>query len=248
MNMTATPLVPPRLAAPVRRGAVTMAGLGVTLALAVIVALRVAFRNSHPVVPSSGLQAVKGAWNVLRKHRGVVWLLLSAGTLRVVAAAGAPIAVSYWLATKNSPKAEIGLVQSAFMAGIGLGGLVCAASVRPRTERLALWLIPLFSVPFLWAMPRLDGLALKGAAGASGLSLGIALPVFISYGQQLLPKSQRVASSLTMGVSWGMGGVLVAALIEVCDRRQSFDGAFVLFGIAVIGSSLLCGCLPRVRE
>ena len=75
--------------------------------------------------------------------------------------------------------------------------------------------------------------------------MGIAQPVFISYGQQLFPESQRVASSITMGVSWGIGGAISAALIDLCRRRQSFDIAFVVFAGAVVLSSVLWVMLPR---
>ena len=39
-------------------------------------------------------------------------------------------------------------------------------------------------------------------------------PVYISYGQQLLPSGERVASSITMGVCWGVAGGLVAAAVH----------------------------------
>lgn len=221
---------------------------GIAIALTLIIVLRLAFRDSHPVARSQGFDAAKDAIRVLRTHHSVVLLLILSGTLRVVAAAGIPNAISFWLAAKQFTKSEVGLVQSCFMAGIGLGGLLSALFVRPRTERLALWLIPSLSVPFIAMIPQLEGLALKGATGASGLLLGITLPVFISYGQQLIPESQRVASSITMGVSWGTGGAIVAALIELCDRRQSFDFAFIGFALAVIASSALCLLLPIVHQ
>ena len=50
-----------------------------------------------------------------------------------------------------------------------------------------------------------------------------------------------------MGVSWGMGGAIVAALIDVCGRRQSYHLAFVVFAVAVMISSVLCVLLPRVN-
>lgn len=219
---------------------------GIAVALLLILLLRLAFRDTQPVPRSQGFDAIQEAVQVLRQHHVIVLLLVLSGTLRVVAAAGVPVALSYWLAAKEFSKSEVGLVQSCFMAGIGLGGLMSALFVRPRFERLTLWLIPMLSVPFIATIPQLEGLSLKGATGASGLLIGIALPVFISYGQQLLPESRRVASSLTMGVSWGTGGAVVAALIDLCDRHQKFDSAFVGFSIAVIASSGLCLLLPRV--
>ena len=187
------------------------------------------------------------AWSVFSRRRGLLCLLLTTGTVRVIAAAGVPATLAYWLTSIKYDVAEIGLVQSAFLAGIGLGGLLAAIAVRPSWERLTLWLVPLLSVPCLLAMPSLTGLALSAAAGTTGLILGIAQPVFISYGQQLFPESQRVASSITMGVSWGIGGAIAAALIDICGRRQSYDLAFVTFAAAAVLSSALCVLLPKTR-
>ena len=46
-----------------------------------------------------------------------------------------------------------------------------------------------------------------------GLLLGVVSPVLIGYGQRLLPEGQRLASAITMGVSWGIGGLIVSALV-----------------------------------
>ena len=220
---------------------------GIAVGLTLMLVLRLVYRPATTIVQSHRTTTTDGMWVVLRKRRSLMLLLLSAGTMRVIAASGVPITLAYWLKSLNFSASEIGWVQSAFMAGIGLGGLLCAIVVRPRLERLALWFVPLLAVPCLLAMPSLQGFSLSVAALASGLLLGIAQPVFISYGQQLLPETPRVASSITMGVSWGTGGAISAALIDVCDRRQSFDIAFVAFAVAVVVSSVLCALLPQAR-
>ncbi len=232
----------------VDRFGLTGLSFGIGFGLLGVVGLRLAYRASpHSrslVAPTSSDQAFAVLWH----RRAVVGLLFVVGTLRVIAASGVPIVLAFWLASRRFTKAEIGSVQSAFMLGIGLGGLVSAVAVRPRMERMSLWLVPLAAVPFLLAIPHLDDLWLKGATGVSGLLLGIVLPVFISYGQQLLPESPRIGSSITMGVSWGTGGAIVAALVTACDRQHSFDIAFSIFAIAVIASSVLCAWLPRVTR
>ena len=219
---------------------------GIAIGLILMVALRTAYRPVVSVTqPHSSVTA--NVWSVFARRRGLLLLLLSAGSVRVVATAGVPIALAYWLKSIQFSDGEIGLVQSPFLAGIGFGGLLAAIGVRPEWERFALWFIPLLSVPCLLAMPMLTGLALSASAGAVGLFLGIAQPVFISYGQQLFPEGQRVASSITMGVSWGTGGAIAAALIDVCSRRQAFDIAFMAFAVAVAVSSVLCALLPKTK-
>lgn len=220
---------------------------GIAIGLLLMLALRVVYRPAHSVKRTHSAVTVS-TWSVFSQRPGVMSLLLAAGTVRVIAAAGLPITFAYWLTSLEFNKAEIGWVQSAFLAGFGLGNLLAAIAVRPERERLVLWLIPLFCVPCLLAMPSLTGLALSTAALATGLFLGIAQPVFISYGQQLFPESQRVASSITMGVSWGLGGAIVAGLMDLCGRTKSYELAFVMFAIAVMASSVLCALLPRTSH
>ncbi len=221
---------------------------GIGIGLMAICGLRLAYRDPRSAEPPIRAMIPIRPWSVLNENRSVVGLLLLIGTLRVVAASGAPITVAYWLTARQATSGEIGTVQSAFLFGIGLGGLLCASAVRPRTERFALWSFPLLAVPCLLATPQASGIWLLVAMFGSGLGIGIAQPVFISFGQQLLPTSQRIGSSLTMGVCWGTGGIVAAAVVDQCDRHQSFDAAFVGFAVCVMVSSVVCAWLPKVRD
>ena len=214
------------------------------LALAVLwIGLRGASsRTTQTHVPSLPLR------EVFSGRIGTTLLLLTIGALRVVGAAGVPLALAYLLTARHRPYAEIGGSQSAFMFGIGAGGLACALFVGKKHEQLTLWLLPLIVAPVILAMPLMDGVVLLAAAGVAGLLIGVGLPVLISYGQQLLPGSQRVASSITMGVSWGTGGAIVAGIMAVCEARQTLEAAFAIFAAAVVLSCVLCYWLPTPRE
>lgn len=220
---------------------------GIVVGLGALALLRFFYRESHPPLASNGFHAARDAVRVIIRHRFTVAMLLAIGSLRLVAASGVPVAISYWLTTKNLPKAEIGLVQSCFLGGIGLGGLLCATFVRSGLEWRILWLCPLLSAPLILVIPLLDGVPLKSVTFTAALFQGIALPVFISYGQQLLPESQRVASSITMGVSWGIGGAIVAGLIEITVQHAAFVACFQVFAITTVTSCLLCAGLRRPR-
>jgi len=93
-------------------------------------------------------------------------------------------------------------------------------------------------------LPWTAGWLLTVAIGLTGLLLGIALPVLISYGQQLMPDSQRIASSITMGVSWGVGGGVVSIILAAGKWTGHFEPAFLMFSLATALSSLLCIWLP----
>ena len=173
-------------------------------------------------------------------------LVLLVGSLRIIAAAGVPVLLGYLLDARQATSAEIGRVQSAFMLGIGGGGLFCATLLKPQHERAILWLCPLIAAPLLILIPVARSWVLMTSVGLTGLLLGMSLPVLISYGQQLLPGSQRIASSITMGVSWGLGGGIVSLILVYCQRTANYDLAFATFAVATLASSALCIWLPRI--
>lgn len=175
---------------------------------------------------------------------GPMLLVLVVGALRIIAAGGVPVLMGFLMASRGADATQTGLVQAAFMLGIGLGGLTCATLLRPHHERPILWICPLAVTPVLIVIPWLSGPALAAVVCLSGLLLGVSLPVLISYGQQLLPGSQRIASSITMGVSWGIGGGIVALILAACQYFNRFDAAFYVFAIATTLSSVLCIWLP----
>lgn len=187
-------------------------------------------------------------WKLLHARAGRMSLLLAIGSLRIVAAAGVPIAMGYLLAERDWLKSDVGLVQSSFMAGIGAAGFICALGSSSRWERRTLWLPSLLTVPILMVLPELHGFWLYVATLGTGFLLGLSLPVLISTGQRMLPESPRVASSITMGVSWGIGGGTVSGIIACGERWHSYHAAFVGFAVAATLSSILCMFLPGERS
>jgi FSR family fosmidomycin resistance protein-like MFS transporter len=212
----------------------------------VIAMLLVPLGRSAAALPASHARSRLQLSEIVNGRLGILFLVLLIGSLRIIAASGVPILLGYLLATRGSGAAETGVVQSAFMLGIGLGGLACATVVRRHHERLILWLFPLAVAPVLMAIPWAAGTMLIIAACLTGLMLGISLPVLISYGQQILPDSQRIASSITMGVSWGLGGGIVAIILVACKYAGRFEPAFFVFALASVVSSALCIWLPVI--
>ncbi len=174
-----------------------------------------------------------------------VSLMLAIGMLRVLPGIGVPLALAYLLKARGGTNEQIGVAQAVFLGGVGAGSLACALFVRRSAERDVLWLLPLVSVPFLLACPAVGFPVLTVCVAVVGVALGSVMPILIGYGQQLLRDGQRVASSLTMGVTWGIGGMAVAALMATCNRAERPELAFSVFGAAVAISSLLCAWLPH---
>lgn len=180
------------------------------------------------------------------RHFGV-GLLLSIGILRVLPATGISMAIAYLLKLRGETNAQIGVIQSVFLGGIGAGSLGCALFVRRASERQVLWVLPALGVPFVLACPMLGNLSLGVAVAIVGITLGAVMPILIGYGQHLMPEAQRVASSLTMGVTWGVGGMILAALMATLNHLHRPDLAFPIFAVSLVVSCLLCRWLPKLH-
>jgi FSR family fosmidomycin resistance protein-like MFS transporter len=234
-------------AGPVYSGLVTdhfgMQGLvyGIAWGLPLLLVLSVSFRKAARPIPAF---RKSGRGSLSFQELPLIALLLAVGALRILPALGVPLSLAYILKAADAPNAVIGAVQSAFMAGIGGGAIACAAFVRRDWERRVLWILPLAAAPVLASLSLVDGWTLVALVFTSGLLLGVTMPVYISYGQQLLPHGQRVASSITMGVSWGIGGGMVASAVWICTRYDSLTSIFGFFAVAALLSSALCCLLP----
>lgn len=207
-------------------------------------------RMPEEPAPSAGPGNVPLAWGALVRARGAALaLVLVIGVLRVLPVLGVPLGLAFLLKNEGRTNAEIGLPQTLFLAGVGGGSLICALFVRRGGERRVLWLLPLFVVPLVWLVPWAGtGPALLAGLALAGVLMGATLPILVSYGQQLLPEGQRTASSITMGVTYGLGGMLVALTMAVSSRLHWPELPFGTFAAACLLSSLLCAWLPDLHR
>ncbi len=217
---------------------------GIVWGLPLLLILSIGLRGLPATHPKQVERVERGP---VRWPIGVLTLLLVVGALRILPALGVPLALAYLLEASSASTAVIGAVQSAFMAGIGIGSMVCAAFLQHRWERTALWVFPLISTPLLATLSFVSDWPLVILVGTCGVLLGVTMPVYISYGQQLLPHGQRVASSITMGVSWGIGGGAVALAMGYFQAIDALASIFFVFAAASASSSLLCHWLPSVE-
>jgi len=172
-------------------------------------------------------------------------LLFTSGIFRVMPALGIPIVLSYLLA-ENFSDMDKGAVASFFMAGLGIGGISCALGIGRNQQRLILWLPPLLATVPVVAIGSVDmhpwirltnGLSLGPIhilALTIGVLQGIAMPVFISFAQQLMPDRQRLASSLTMGVTWGTATLIFYAAFSIFKSNGNPHWIYWFFGAACL--------------
>jgi FSR family fosmidomycin resistance protein-like MFS transporter len=181
--------------------------------------------NPHAHTPAPSMRAV------LKGREVQVLYLVTLSVLRVAAAMGVPLALAYGLADRGANAEVIGFNQSVFLVGMGAGTLACAVLVNKRNEQAVIWLAPL-AVALLMPVANLLGTAwLWPLMALLGPLLGLSLPILTSRGQELLPEAPRVGSSLTMGVTWGLGGILVAALMAAVNYLGDHFLAFYVLAL-----------------
>ena len=133
------------------------------------------------------------------------------------------------------------------MGGIGIGGATCAAFVVREREGFAITGPPLLASCLVPLVPVVSSWYLPGLAVLLGTLFGVSLPVMTSFAQQSCPKYQRLASSVTMGASWGIGSGIVAVAIYLHQKLGSgTEPVFVTF--AAIGAmSCVLSCVVAWR-
>jgi FSR family fosmidomycin resistance protein-like MFS transporter len=175
-----------------------------------------------------------------------VLLLLAVATLRVVPALGVPLGLAFLLKQQGRSEAVIGLTQSLFLLSGGLGTLACPFFAHPGRELRALIATTLLASGFLILLTQPQPWAFYTGLVGSGFLLQGAIPLLIAYSQRLLPRGRRLAASLSLGASWGLGGILVAALQAYSasvGKLETMMWAMVPFAVS---ASLAAAFLPRL--
>jgi FSR family fosmidomycin resistance protein-like MFS transporter len=176
-----------------------------------------------------------------------VLLLLAVATLRVVPALGVPWAMAFLLKQQGASESRIGLTQSIFLLSGGVGTLLCPLFARAGRDLGTLVGTTLLAAGFLALLPQGQTWPMYVGLIGAGFLLQGTIPILISYSQHLLPRGQRLAASLTLGASWGLGGIVVAGLKAIFssgDQLTSMLWAMVPFALA---SSACAALLPRMH-
>ncbi|MDB5388416.1 MAG: arabinose efflux permease family protein [Planctomycetaceae bacterium] len=184
----------------------------------------------------------------LREHGQMAGLLLLVSTCRVLPAVGIPKAVAFTLANQGVDVGAIGLTQSVFLSAGSLGMLYLAGKFVHGTERRHLILDPLVAFPLVVGLGIWHGnyYVTVGLLMLAGLVLNGTTAAVISYAHQLFPNNTGIASSLTMGFAWGLGGIVVAILTAVANQAQHPEWLYWTFLPSLLVSSLLAMLLPRI--
>jgi FSR family fosmidomycin resistance protein-like MFS transporter len=123
-----------------------------------------------------------------------------------------------------------------FLLSISLGTLT-GGYLSDRISRRKLIIFSLLlSAPFFFAMVHSTGIMLFVCLLFSGAMLGLSNPVPLTIAQELIPEGASTASSIMMGFSWGLAGMLALPFGMLSD----------LFGGNVVPAMSIAAILPVI--
>lgn len=167
-------------------------------------------------------------------------------SLRLVPNMAMAKVLSFALAKQGYDELAIGMYQSLFLAAASAGMFVMAFRFRSGRERSYMIWCPLAGIPLLCLL-TLDGpppWLFATTLAAAGLVLWGTTPAMVSYAQQQFPKGAGMASAITMGLSWGLGGLIHTPITAWFSGTDVPQLAFFGFIPCLIASSLGAWLLP----
>jgi len=105
----------------------------------------------------------------------------------------------------------------------------------------------LFSLPFLYLFIAIDHTASIYFLAATGFAIFSSIPVVIITAQELFPTRVGIASSLVMGLSWGLGGLLVTPLGSLAEHFGIKTALYSLVGMGVL-ATILIAFIPETHK
>jgi MFS family permease len=193
---------------------------------------------------------VQAASQPLATRLKLALFLLLVCSLRVIPNSGMTRALAFTLEARHCDVGVIGNVQSLFLVCGSLGVLLIGSRFGHGYERRLMIYSPLAAIPLVLALavPGCPTWLLVALLVPSGLVLIGTTPAMVSYAHQMFPRDAGMASALTMGLSWGTSGLVVAKMTPVfaeqMNRPELLFAAFApCLAVAAVGAMLL----PRVE-
>lgn len=126
-------------------------------------------------------------------------------------------------------EAMIGVAQSVFLIAASVGMFFMVFRFRAGLEKTFLIACPLLAVPLMLILGWKDcpPWLLFTTIALAGLVLWGTSPAMVSYAQQQFPKGAGFASALTMGMAWGIGGLIQAPLTSYFENAGNPQLTFI---------------------
>jgi len=174
-------------------------------------------------------------------------ILLSVATLRVVPALGVPLWLPFLLKQRGLSEQAIGLSVSLVLLRGGIGTLVCPLFCRPGKEIPVLVGTGLPAAGCLILLAADNSVAYYVGLIGSGFLVQGAVPILIAYSQRLLPRGRRLAASLSLGTSWGLGALIVGGFPAYFSALGRLEWMFWAMAPFALAAALGSYRLPRLE-
>ena len=178
----------------------------------------------------------------LRGRGGAMLVLVTISSVRALTTMGATLGITLLTERQQTSITWTGVLLSAFLFSGGLTGLASGLLFHPKRERAVLIVTSIVAFAAVAIMPWGGRGLMLVCSVIAGSSLQGVNPIIVAMSQRILPSGSRMASSLVMGWSWGVGG-LAALVVTLVDP---IEWAFAGVGFVMIPAAILTLWLPVV--
>jgi FSR family fosmidomycin resistance protein-like MFS transporter len=173
-----------------------------------------------PVRRVSAHQAQDSLWTILKRHRRLLGGLIAVVTTRSWAVAVFQTFLPLYAASKGADAQEAAHTLTVYLVVGALGGLV-GGSVADRLgrDRVIIGSL-LLSAPFSLALAFQNevGPLFWFCAAMSGFLLNGSFVVLTVRGQESIPGSVSMMSGMMLGLTVGLGGIIVTPMAAIAER------------------------------
>jgi FSR family fosmidomycin resistance protein-like MFS transporter len=177
----------------------------------------------------------------------MVWLF-SIAVIREFTRLAVVTFLPLFLALQGQSLMAGGVTLALFSLAGALGGMVGGSLSDRWGRRGVIWVSGLVCVPLLWGIFHTQGILSLVCLVLAAATLSGANSVVIAFAQELVPSRAGTASSLVMGLGWGVAGVALIGfgyVAEVISVPRALDIAVTLPLLGVVCAMALPRELPQ---
>jgi FSR family fosmidomycin resistance protein-like MFS transporter len=201
--------------------------------------LTLVFARFAPAVSVAGIGS---ASQTLRDAAASSWRSLSLIVTVIATRSAAQYALIIFLPLYYHGRgfpAELGSVYAFVLSLAGaLGGLAGGHASDRFGRKIVIVLTLLASVPLLSVLLQSTGPVIWPLLAASGAALLASNSVTVVQGQELLPGNTGVASGLTLGLGFGLSGIIASILTSLSDHIGVADAVLLVPALPLLAAVL----------